>query len=405
MMIVSIHFVTKHLLLTICTVVLLLEETHAIREAYESYHKTRLPIELSIKNFTYDNLIMPFNMPRTPGSIQSRIIQEYIKDFYSFKLNNDWILETDSFEENEHNFTNLVFTLENPNYEINNDDDNRKYLLLAAHYDTLIPLSGFIGAMDSAASCAILMYVSKYIDSLWTTELRSSNGNDSTATNDNDGDDNNDSSSLNLHSRSLIDSGYGIKIVFFDGEEAIVKWTDTDSLYGARHLAQKWSENGTLEKLKLFVLMDLIGGQTDDRIKSFSITSYFQSSHEYYKLLSTVEDQYLDLIFEDQNIATAQTEEDDTDFSSKRNSNIERPSKELDPSNEVFILTSNIRIKDDHVPFHHHQVPILHLIPSPFPPHWHTMDDDFDHLDQEEINKWAVMMSEFTVLAAKMGND
>lgn len=400
MMIANIHIVTKHLLLTVCTVALLLAQTHAIREAYESYHKTRLPIELSIKNFTYDNLIMPFNMPRTPGSIQSRIIQEYIKDFYSFGLDNDWTVETDFFEENEHNFTNLVFTLENPNYESNGDDENRKYLLLAAHYDTLIPLSGFIGAMDSAASCAILMYVSKYIDSLWTAELRSSNDSDNVAGDDDDG--NNSGSSL--HPRNLIASGYGIKVVFFDGEEAIVKWTDTDSLYGARHLAQKWSENGTLEKLKLFVLMDLIGGQTDDRIKSFSITSYFQSSHEYYKLLSTIEDQYLDLIFEDQNVATAQTEKGDTNLS-RRNGNVERPPKELDPSNEVFILTSNIRIKDDHVPFHHHQVPILHLIPSPFPPHWHTMDDDFDHLDQEEINKWAVMMSEFTVLAAQMGSE
>jgi len=30
--------------------------------------------------------------------------------------------------------------------------------------------------------------------------------------------------------------------VFFDGEEAFVKWTDTDSLYGSRHLAKKMAE-------------------------------------------------------------------------------------------------------------------------------------------------------------------
>ena len=30
-------------------------------------------------------------------------------------------------------------------------------------------------------------------------------------------------------------------MVFFDGEEAFAKWTQTDSLYGARHLAEKWS--------------------------------------------------------------------------------------------------------------------------------------------------------------------
>ena len=26
--------------------------------------------------------------------------------------------------------------------------------------------------------------------------------------------------------------------MFFDGEEAFVRWTDTDSIYGARHLAK-----------------------------------------------------------------------------------------------------------------------------------------------------------------------
>jgi len=30
--------------------------------------------------------------------------------------------------------------------------------------------------------------------------------------------------------------------VFFDGEEAFVKWTNTDSLYGARHLAKQMAD-------------------------------------------------------------------------------------------------------------------------------------------------------------------
>lgn len=30
------------------------------------------------------------------------------------------------------------------------------------------------------------------------------------------------------------------QLVFFDGEEAYKHWTATDSLYGSRHLAQKW---------------------------------------------------------------------------------------------------------------------------------------------------------------------
>ena len=29
-----------------------------------------------------------------------------------------------------------------------------------------------------------------------------------------------------------------LQLIFFDGEEAFVEWSDTDSLYGARHLAE-----------------------------------------------------------------------------------------------------------------------------------------------------------------------
>jgi len=31
--------------------------------------------------------------------------------------------------------------------------------------------------------------------------------------------------------------GTSLQLIFFDGEEAFVDWTETDSLYGARHLA------------------------------------------------------------------------------------------------------------------------------------------------------------------------
>ena len=33
-----------------------------------------------------------------------------------------------------------------------------------------------------------------------------------------------------------------LQMVFFDGEEAFQDWTETDSLYGARHLAQQWQD-------------------------------------------------------------------------------------------------------------------------------------------------------------------
>ena len=31
-----------------------------------------------------------------------------------------------------------------------------------------------------------------------------------------------------------------LQLIFFDGEEAFVEWTATDSIYGSRHLAKVW---------------------------------------------------------------------------------------------------------------------------------------------------------------------
>ena len=48
-------------------------------------------------------------------------------------------------------------------------------------------------------------------------------------------------------------------LVFFDGEEAVREWTDTDSLYGSRHLVQKLSTQGELGRIKAMILVDMIG--------------------------------------------------------------------------------------------------------------------------------------------------
>ena len=32
-----------------------------------------------------------------------------------------------------------------------------------------------------------------------------------------------------------------VQILFLDGEEAYLEWTSTDSLYGSRHLADRWA--------------------------------------------------------------------------------------------------------------------------------------------------------------------
>jgi glutaminyl-peptide cyclotransferase len=50
-----------------------------------------------------------------------------------------------------------------------------------------------------------------------------------------------------------------VYLVFFDGEEAYGEWTDTNSLYGSRHLADKWAAEGLIPKIKALINVDMIG--------------------------------------------------------------------------------------------------------------------------------------------------
>ena len=43
------------------------------------------------------------------------------------------------------------------------------------------------------------------------------------------------------------------------GKRRLKTWTATDSLYGTRHLAEKWQKDGTLKKIKALMVADMIG--------------------------------------------------------------------------------------------------------------------------------------------------
>jgi glutaminyl-peptide cyclotransferase len=48
-------------------------------------------------------------------------------------------------------------------------------------------------------------------------------------------------------------------LVFFDGEEAFQEFTETDGLYGSRHLVQKLTSDGELSRIEALILVDMIG--------------------------------------------------------------------------------------------------------------------------------------------------
>jgi glutaminyl-peptide cyclotransferase len=101
-------------------------------------------------------------------------------------------------------------------------------IVIMGHYDTNYWLrnTGYVGANDGGSSTAILLE--------YANQLRG------------------------MESGKKLD-GYSVWLVWSDGEEAVKTWSDTDSLYGARHLAEKWEQDGTLKKIKAFMVMDMIG--------------------------------------------------------------------------------------------------------------------------------------------------
>jgi glutaminyl-peptide cyclotransferase len=97
-------------------------------------------------------------------------------------------------------------------------------IVVAGHYDTNYPLrnTGYVGANDGGSSTAILLELANQL-------------------------------------RGQKRDGYSVWLFFTDGEEAVKEWSDTDSLYGSRHLADKWQKDGTIKNIKAFLLADMIG--------------------------------------------------------------------------------------------------------------------------------------------------
>ena len=48
-------------------------------------------------------------------------------------------------------------------------------------------------------------------------------------------------------------------VVFFDGEEAFREFSETDGLFGSRHLVQKLASGGELSRVHAMILVDMIG--------------------------------------------------------------------------------------------------------------------------------------------------
>jgi len=185
-------------------------------------------------------------------------------------------------------------------------------IVILGHYDTVYPLrnSGFVGANDGGSSTAILLE--------YANQLRGG-------------------------LRDKKREGYSVWLVWTDGEEAVKNWTDTDSVYGARHLAEKWEKDGTLKKIKALMVMDMIGDADLNIDRNTKGAAWL-----------------LDLIY-----AAAQRQGYQSHFYAREGS-----------------------LEDDHVPFFNRGVPCADVIDLDYGYNnvfWHTPQDTMDKLSPKSL--------------------
>ena len=210
--------------------------------------------------------------------------------------------------------------------------------------------NGFLGATDSAVPCAMLLKIAE----TFNKSFRASSG--PVATTDSEVGD------------------LGLKFIFFDGEEAFHQWSKTDSLYGSRHLAEKWAQapapaqcgrgKNELSRIELFVLLDLIGASDS------SFTMYNRKLRHHYQALQKYEREFLAKV----GLGLQQA---------RRASAFKATQTSLD------------FVEDDHVPFRRRGVPILLLLSSPFPKVWHTNADNYEAIDFPRTRRILHCLEEF----------
>ncbi len=177
---------------------------------------------------------------------------------------------------------------------------------VTGHYDTKsMPGVNFVGANDGGASTGFLLELARV-----------------------------------LSARPLKNDVY---VVWLDGEESFGHWSDTDGIYGSRHLAAKWSADSTLSRIKALINVDMIGD------RNLGILQDMNSSAPLRRLIWST-------------------------------------AAELGYSS--YFQTQQGAIEDDHIPFLLQGVNAVDLIDFDYGPgnsYWHTEKDTMDKLSADSL--------------------
>ncbi|RDB21429.1 Glutaminyl-peptide cyclotransferase [Hypsizygus marmoreus] len=302
-------------------------------------------------------------IPRAPDTDNNTFVGNYI---ISTLKGLKWHIDIDEFTDKTpigtKRFKNIVAT---------KDPTAPRRVILSAHYDSkyasTYPDNQFLGATDSAAPCAMMLDLAEALNPLLDSrKKRLDEG---------------------LEDEEDV-AGTTLQLVFFDGEEAFEAWSATDSIYGARHLAEKWATTYVqpLEKRRLMgmpttelsgvehlILLDLLGAPQP------LIRSYYLDTAWLFDALISVERRL----------------GESGAFSYGK-------AKGMAPGQwkSYFTERSEVQINmgyigDDHLPFLERGVSVLHLIPEPFPRVWHSLKDDATALDLPTMRRWNLMLRVF----------
>jgi glutaminyl-peptide cyclotransferase len=175
--------------------------------------------------------------------------------------------------------------------------------VITGHYDTkLFPGRKFVGASDGGSSAGLLLELARAL----TAQPRTDD----------------------------------VYLVWLDGEEAVrTEWAGDDNLYGSRHLAQRWSKDGTAAKIKGLINIDMIG------------------------------DKHLDI-------------DQETNGNPALNRLVWSTASELGYA--AYFTRNNRSTEDDHISFLKAGIPAIDLIDFDYEP-WHTDDDTMDKLSAQSL--------------------
>ena len=159
--------------------------------------------------------------PRPAGSEGAAKAAEWISRKMS-AMDGKFVVSQDEWQENGKTFRNV-------HARYKGQGGTGKFVIIAAHYDTknLSTVPDFQGANDGASGVAALLAMAKA-----------------------------------LPQQSPLP--FDIHFVFFDGEEAVIEYSDHDGLHGSRRYARQLKENGTAADCVAMILLDMVGDKKLD---------------------------------------------------------------------------------------------------------------------------------------------